>query len=373
MNNQAAEDIVDVEEDELSENDEVEDDDDVEEMFNAYHNGLMDDLMDVNHMAELFGGLLGQHIGDPDDDYDDDGFFYDDYDDEFDDDFMDSDFEFDSDENDSNEEKRKYFTAIFKTLEDSNVLSKLTFHRESSKPMGSRLPRIMPGQTETYETLYKLLEEVELLLKTWKKRVQHPFTAHLELKQPEDGNLGNLGNLVMGTDYHESDVESDTTDRSTSFNTSRTSIKNNVTLTRKKFCQSTKMYYNIFNSELEFDGLQGQIKAMRKHVFNVAFQLFLANLPAEKLPNELWEKIWKMTMEPRTFNMPPTHSSGVREKSSRKWTLFENERITDCFGAVGNLHMILFEILFKHPFIMTIPQMLELETYGSLAKFKYFR
>ena len=82
----------------------------------------------------------------------------------------------------------KILTGIFKTLEDSGpVLNKLTFHRESSKETGSRLPRILPGQTETYETLHKLLEEMELLLKVWKNRVNHPFTAHLERK-PEENN-----------------------------------------------------------------------------------------------------------------------------------------------------------------------------------------
>ena len=173
----------------------------------------------------------------------------------------------------------------------------------------------------------------------------------------------------MGTDYHESDVESDTTDHRYEF---RSKDNVNLTLTRKKYCQSTKMYYTIFNSELEFEALQGQIKAMRKHIFNITFALFLQNVPNQIMPNELWEKIWKMTINDGA-DLPPIHSSGVREKSSRQWTLFENERITDCFGAAGNLHMILFEILYKHPYIMTIPQMLEMETTGNLAKFKYFR
>ena len=174
----------------------------------------------------------------------------------------------------------------------------------------------------------------------------------------------------MGKDYHESDVESDTTDQRFNFR-SRTNV--NMALTRKKFCQSTKTYYMVFNSELEFEALQGQIKSMKKHIFNIAFNLFMQNLPSEQLPNELWEKIWKMTMRNAEPDMPPTHTSGVREKSSRQWTLFENERITDCFGAAGNLHMILFEILFKHPYIMTSPQMFEMETAGNLANLKYFR
>ena len=148
----------------------------------------------------------------------------------------------------------------------------------------------------------------------------------------------------MGTDYHESDVESDTTDHRYDF---RSKDNVNMMLTRKKFCQSTKMFYTIFNSDLEFEALQGQIKAMKKHIFNVAFSLFLQNVPADLMPLELWEKIWRMTICDAGPDLPPIHSSGVREKASRKWTLFENERITDCFGAAGNLHMILFEVLYK--------------------------
>ena len=78
------------------------------------------------------------------------------------------------------------FPVYIQTLEDSQVvLDKLAFHRDSSKEAGSRLPRIFAGQTETYETLHKLLEEIELLLKVWKNRVNHPLTAHLERKVEE--------------------------------------------------------------------------------------------------------------------------------------------------------------------------------------------
>ena len=78
------------------------------------------------------------------------------------------------------------FPVYIQTLEDSQVvLDKLAFHRDSSKEAGSRLPRIFAGQTETYETLHKLLEEIELLLKVWKNRVNHPLTAHLERKMEE--------------------------------------------------------------------------------------------------------------------------------------------------------------------------------------------
>ena len=143
----------------------------------------------VNNVMNLFDGL---DLADYEFDIDPDDFFDDDDEDWYDE-YYDSDFEFRSDDEDE-EAHRKIITGVFKTLEDSGpVLNKLTFHRESSKDAGSRLPRILPGQTETYETLHKLLEEMELLLKVWKNRVNHPFTAHLErkpdeiIKEPDSG------------------------------------------------------------------------------------------------------------------------------------------------------------------------------------------
>lgn len=138
----------------------------------------------VNQVMHIFDGL------DLDDlEFDLDADEFDDEDEDWYDEYYDSDLEFDiDDEEEDVEVQRKLVTGIFKTLEDSApVLSNLTFHRESSKETGSRLPRILSGQTETYETLHKLLEEIEFLLKVWKNRVNHPFTAHLERKN-ESGN-----------------------------------------------------------------------------------------------------------------------------------------------------------------------------------------
>lgn len=131
----------------------------------------------VNNVMHIFDGL---ELADYEIDFDADDDFYGDDDDEWFEDYFDSDFEFRSDD-EEDEAQRKFVTGIFKTLEDSApVLNKLTFHRDSSKDNGSRLPRILAGQTETYETLHKLLEEIEILLRVWKNRVNHPFTAHLE-------------------------------------------------------------------------------------------------------------------------------------------------------------------------------------------------
>ena len=111
---------------------------------------------------------------------------------------------------------REYFlfekvTGIFKTLEDSAqvLTSKLSFHRECSRTWaGPRLPRTLPGQTETYECLHRLLEEIELLLKVWKKRVNHPFTAHLERKtsNADKNDDQDSSGPRLGNDYTESDV-----------------------------------------------------------------------------------------------------------------------------------------------------------------------
>ena len=46
-----------------------------------------------------------------------------------------------------------------------------------------------------------MLEELELLCKVWRRRVEHPFTAHIE-------SLSNGGNwLREGEDYSSSDYE----------------------------------------------------------------------------------------------------------------------------------------------------------------------
>ena len=138
----------------------------------------------VNNVVNIFDDL-DLHEFDIDDDFYDE----DDYED-FYDDLESDDFDFLGSDNEHEEIRRKYVTGIFKTLEDSAlVLNRLSFHRETSKETGPRLPRILPGQTETYETLHKLLEEVELLLKVWRNRVNHPFTAHLERKTEETSEL----------------------------------------------------------------------------------------------------------------------------------------------------------------------------------------
>ena len=42
------------------------------------------------------------------------------------------------------------------------------------------MPKIWPGMETCYEDLYRLLEEVELMVRTWRKRCDHAYTAHLK-------------------------------------------------------------------------------------------------------------------------------------------------------------------------------------------------
>ena len=73
---------------------------------------------------------------------------------------------------------------IFVSLRDSHVIGRLSFHQKD-EPTGFVLPRPkIGGLGETYEEVYRLLEEVELLLKTWRRRVGHPYTAHISRDTP---------------------------------------------------------------------------------------------------------------------------------------------------------------------------------------------
>ena len=51
--------------------------------------------------------------------------------------------------------------------------------------------------------------------------------------------------------------------------------------------------------------------------------------------------------------------AGIRSKDP-KFGLLERRRVGDLFGAAGNLHMIIFELLFKKPSILKSPTLFEL-------------
>ena len=48
-----------------------------------------------------------------------------------------------------------------------------------------RLPHIVGDRVELYEDLFRLLEELELLVRIWRRRTEHPYTAHLRSESKE--------------------------------------------------------------------------------------------------------------------------------------------------------------------------------------------
>ena len=216
-----------------------------------------------------------------------------------------------------------------------------------------------------------------MIHKAWKKRVNHPFTAHLQRrnveaqKQNADAEDEKLDrSTIFPEDYTEADIESDADSeyrQASSQDPSQKSKsgKSNEALTKKKYCQSTRMYFDMFDSDAEAEYLSTLVKNCRKYIFQIIFSLFRDNLPSEcehRLPVELWEKIWRMTQTPFSFNQTETFLAGVRSKYGHpKYQALEFERLTDLFAAVGNLHMIVFEVLFKHPKIATAPPFIAME------------
>ena len=72
----------------------------------------------------------------------------------------------------------------------------------------------------------------------------------------------------------------------------------NESLTKKKYCQSVRIYHQIFDSDKKFDNFLRSVSRMKKAIFELIFQLFLEALPpatVASLPGELWEKIWQHT------------------------------------------------------------------------------
>ena len=345
-----------------------------------------------------FGNLnIAAHVGlnGNDDMFDDvmfDDEFFDD-DDSFDDEmgyFM-SDYEDDSEEGTSESSERQ--KKIFCTLQDSFiVLPRLRFHKDQAiRPTDSlqekmfRLPRLKCEKQESYESLYRLLEELELLIKVWRRRVQHPYTAHLQRRNevlPEKPNPELNGEdetanssynidrtkLFPGVDYSETDVESDADSVYRNNTNISSTSRSNESLTKKKYCQSTRLYYDIFDSEHEVENLAIMVKKCRKFIFHIIFNLFMDSLPtdcASYLPTELWEKIWRLTQVPFNHQEKDTFLAGARASGHPKYLVLEQDRTTNLFASVGNLHMIVFEILFKHPNIVTAPPVIDMESAGA--------
>ncbi|XP_059087743.1 uncharacterized protein LOC131884102 isoform X1 [Tigriopus californicus] len=304
------------------------------------------------HMDLLHGDFDFDDIGDIDFDYD----YYSDEDDEY----------FSDDEN---------HNKIFVSLQDSHVLKRLCFHRAFAP---KRLPKARVARPETYEDLYRLLTEIEILLRTWKKRNAHALTAHIT--RPNDPDAPDLApsaspaarasdataarlpiddhdddaqsnrSLRYGVDYGTQDFEHESDSEMEYYGETET----NDILTKKKYCQSKRMFIEAFKTNHDYETFYRFIHRAKKQVYDLIFTLFLNSVPPEtagRLPSEVWEKIWKYTQVPTESKLHGL-CSGLRTDS-----LVESERLTDLFAAAGDLHMTIFEILFKHPYILDPPLM----------------
>ena len=111
-----------------------------------------------------------------------------------------------------------------------------------------------------------------------------------------EGGAAGGEKLVEGEDYNQSDYEYDGMDDE-EFHFSSSYVPNEA-LTKKKYCQSVKIFQRIFKTEKQFEQFQRTVQRVKKYVLRVAFQVFMDTIPpdtATSLPQELWEKIWKYT------------------------------------------------------------------------------
>ncbi len=336
-----------------------------------------------------------------------------------DDDFFDPD-DFDelwTDEDDDSFLDAEDHNKIFISLQDSHVLKRLNFHRAASK---FRLPRLRRSAAETYESVHKALEELEILLKVWKKRTEHAYTAHIQRSgdkksngggEGEDGgggsgdDVGSGEDMLLGVDYNDSDIahESDDDEAEDYSRATANGIKGagaangsgegidlipdcNEALTKKKYCHSTRVFYSIFDGpggDKQFDSFCASVRLIRKQIHAIVYSLFHGSLPTEisrLLPRELWEKIWKHTQSP--YDEGEIFNCGCRFAKSRlaannrtpseqrKLLLLERAKLSDLFGAVGNFHMLVFEILYKNAYISRTPDLMEVESMDTTGTSK---
>ena len=199
--------------------------------------------------------------------------------------------------------------------------------------------------------------------------MEHPFTAHIE--SPSSGGEW----LREGEDYSSSDYEYDS-DEEEFLQLAAPSQEVNESLTKKKFCQSAKIFYQIFSTVNQYESFLKFVSKTKKHIFRIIFRLFLEAIPEEtrfKIPEELWEKIWKFTQNAhfKYKSQVPICSdqnyfrAGFRAAGAGlKIQQLEKERLSEMFGSLGNLHMLVFEVLFKNPHLLQPTALLELEVGG---------
>ena len=135
----------------------------------------------------------------------------------------------------------------------------------------------------------------------------------------------------------------------------------------------------MFSSLNQYESFIRFVSKTKKYIFRIIFRLFLETIPEDtrfKIPEELWEKVWKYTQNGHfkyKSHVPITadntyYKAGIRAVSKNvKLKQIETRRVNELFGALGNLHMFVFEILFKNPHLLQPTAMLELEV-GALSE-----
>ena len=111
------------------------------------------------------------------------------------------------------------------------------------------------------------------------------------------------------------------------------------------------------------------MRKVKRHVHSTIYSLFISAFPEDvgsKMPREIWEKVWRFTQTP--YDELNTYNAGFRVVEEGVQRDMERHRVSELFGAVGNLHMTVFEILFKHAYITRMPTLLGLES--GLESFK---
>ena len=115
--------------------------------------------------------------------------------------------------------------------------------------------------------------------------MEHPFTAHIE-------SLSSGGEwLREGEDYSSSDYECDS-DEEEFLQLADPSQEVNESLTKKKFCQSAKIFYQLFPSVNQDESFLKFVSKTKKHIFCTILWLFLEEIPVEtwfNIQEELWE------------------------------------------------------------------------------------
>ena len=156
--------------------------------------------------------------------------------------------------------------------------------------------------------------------------------------------------LREGEDYSSSDYKYDSEEEDYLKNITPGQV--NESLTKKKYCQSAKVFYQVFTTINQFESFLRFVSKTKKYIFKIIFGVFLETLPTDtrfKIPEELWEKVWKFSQNAHfRFRSQETicvddkyYKAGLRS-TTRNVGLknIEMERINEAFGALGNLHML---------------------------------